>query len=79
LRERGARVTFGLPWERYRELRGLVDRLREQKYGQRRRGPEVSLSLLSYAAFVEGLPALREMSLEDLDRWCRSHRVNVRR
>lgn len=51
-----------------------MEGLKGEKYGRWRRGPEVSISLLAYMAYVEGLSRVKGMSLEEVEEWCKEHK-----
>jgi len=67
-------VSFHFPsdwkWEFERELHRF-----DQQRVKVQRGFRVSLSLLFTIALVEGIHKVREMNMEDVEKWCREHTV----
>ena len=67
-------VSFVLPsdwkWEFEKELHRL-----DQQRVKSRRGFRMSLSLLFTIALMEGIRKVREMNMEDVEKWCREHAI----
>jgi len=67
-------VSFVLPsdwkWEFEKELHRL-----DQQRVKSRRGFRMSLSLLFTIALMEGIKKVRDMSMEDVEKWCREHAI----
>jgi len=67
-------VSFVLPsdwkWEFEKELHRL-----DQQRVKSRRGFRMSLSLLFTIALMEGVQKVREMNMEDVEKWCREHAI----
>jgi len=67
-------ASFLLPsdwkWEFEKELHRL-----DQQRVKSRRGFRMSLSLLFTIALMEGIQKVREMNMEDVEKWCREHAI----
>ena len=57
-------------WEFEKELHRL-----DQQRVKSRRGFRMSLSLLFTIALMEGIKKVREMNMEDVEKWCREHAI----